>query len=74
VRRSLPMTSVRCSERQVRRHDQARALASVDHDLEEQFRPGPGERDVAEFVDGDQMRSLQLTILPLLKQLGHQGP
>ena len=60
--------------------DDAGAFVSAADDIEEQFGTGLGERDVAEFVEDEQIESfellheaLQFVAVALLEHMGHQG-
>ena len=60
--------------------DQAGAFIGPAHHVEEQFGPGLGERDVAEFVEEQHVQPLQLFVQPLqgfrlalFEQLRHQS-
>ena len=52
-------------KRQVGGDDEAGTLISTGHHIEEQFGPGLGERDVAEFVEDEQIEPFELFVEPL---------
>ena len=49
-------------EGQVGGHQDGAPLVALAEDLEEQFRPGPGQWDEAQFVDDQQIRTGKLTL------------
>ena len=49
-------------ERQVGGHHEAVMLIGPADDLEEQFGPGLGERNVSQFIDDQEMESLELFV------------
>ena len=67
-------------ERQVGGHEDRATLVALAEDLEEQFRPGPGQRHEAELVYDQELQSgeplLQVQqphLVPCLHKLVHQG-
>ena len=66
-------------ESQVGGHHKAVMLVGPTDDLEEQFRARPGERDISQFIDDQEMESLELFVqslkpsfLPALHELSNQ--
>ena len=67
------------AERQVAREQQAGPLIAIREDLEQQLRPGPAERQVAQLIADQQVQSvelaqeaIELVLLLGLLQAGHQ--
>ena len=78
--RSLPSTSVHCSERQVGGDDEAGAFVGPADDFEEELGRNLGARDVTEFIEDEEaepfellVEALELPVLPAFEELGDQS-